>query len=158
MEMPKPTEAHKKFALMAGRWTGEECISPSPWDPKGGTAKSRSDNRVALNGFVLLHDYEQERNGAVTFRGHGVLSFDSPQQCYVMHWWDSTGSPVNEFKGKFDGPVLEMTSSGPQGLNRVLWDFSRAGRYRFKMDVSPDGKQWMTFMEGNSARDSELGG
>jgi hypothetical protein len=152
MEMPKPTEGHKKFNHLAGRWTGQEQISPSPWDPKGGTATGRSDNRIALDGFALLHDYEQERNGAVNFRGHGVLTFDPREQCYRMHWWDSTGSPTNEFKGAFEGPTLKMTARGPQGHSRVVWDFSQPSRYRFKMEVSPDGQKWMTFMEGDYAR------
>jgi hypothetical protein len=152
MEMPKPTEAHKKFALLAGRWSGQEQIHPSPWDPHGGKAVGRSDNRIALDGFVLLHDYEQERNGAVSFRGHGVLSFDAAEQCYCLHWWDSMGFPTNAFKGNFEGQVLRMSYVGPQGHNRVTWDFSQTGRYRFKMDVSPDGQQWHTFMEGDYSR------
>jgi hypothetical protein len=84
MEMPRPTESHQKLNLLAGRWTGQERLSPSPWDPKGGTVTGRSDNRIALDGFVLLHDYEQERGGAITFRGHGVLSYDAQGQCYRM--------------------------------------------------------------------------
>jgi hypothetical protein len=152
MEMPKPTEAHKKLTHLVGRWTGQEHISPSPWDPKGGVATGRSDNRIALEGFALLHDYEQERNGAITFRGHGVLTYDAQEQCYRMHWWDSMGSPVNELSGAFEGATLKMTSRGPQGLNRVVWDFSQAGRYRFEMEVSPDGQQWLTFMEGDYTR------
>jgi hypothetical protein len=39
-----------------------------------------------------------------------------------------------------------------QGLSRIVWDFSQAGRYRFMMEVSPDGQQWLTFMEGDYAR------
>ena len=152
MEMPKLTEAHKNFKYLAGQWSGQERIAPSPWDPKGGTATGYSDNRIALDGFVLVHDYEQQRNGATTFRGHGVLSFDPQEQCYRMHWWDSMGSPVNAFKGNFEGQVLKMTYVGPQGHNRVTWDFSQAGRYRFQMDISPDGQQWHTFMEGDYTR------
>jgi len=153
MEMPKPGESHQKFSLLAGRWTGQERISPSPWDPKGGTATGRSNNRIALDGFVLLHDYEQERNGAVTFRGHGVLSYDGQGQCYRMHWWDSMGSPGHEYKGGFEGSVLKMTSQGPQGHSRVIWDFSQTGGYRFKMEYSRDGQQWHTFMEGDYNRE-----
>ena len=41
-----------------------------------------------------------------------------------------------------------MTSQGPQGYNRGVWDYSKPGEYTFRMDVSPDGKQWQTFVEG----------
>jgi hypothetical protein len=97
---------------------------------------------------------EQERNGAVTFRGHGVLSFDSGEQCYRMHWWDSMGCPANEFKGTFERQVLRMSCAGPQGHNRVTWDFSQTDRYRFKMEVSSDGQEWHIFMEGDYSRQS----
>jgi len=152
MEMPKPTEAHKKLTTMAGKWAGQERLHPSPWDAKGGMATSRVDNRVALDGFALLHDYEQERNGAVTFRGHGVLTFDAREQCYLMHWWDSMGFGANVYKGKFEGTTLSMARREAQGHSRVVWEFPDGGNYKFRMDFSPDGSQWHPFMEGAYAR------
>ena len=153
MEMPKPTDAHKKLERLAGKWKGEEKMYPSPWDPKGGTAVARVNNRPALDGFTVVQDYEQERNGAVTFRGHGVFSYDAMQQCYVLHWWDTMGMPVNEFKGTLEGNILTMTDKKPQGLNRAVFDLRQEGKYNFKMEVSQDGKQWQTFMEGNYLRE-----
>src|SRR5689334_22163707 len=91
MEMPKPTDAHKKLNWLTGNWAGEEKMFPSPWDPKGGMAKARIHNRSAIDGFNVVQDYEQEHGGAVNFRGHGVFSYDANQKCYVLHWWDSMG-------------------------------------------------------------------
>jgi hypothetical protein len=85
MEMPKPTEVHHKLAKFAGRWTGKEKLSPSPWDPKGGAAVGHCNNRLAADGFVLLHEYVQERNGTASFHGHGVFSYDSAGKCYMLH-------------------------------------------------------------------------
>lgn len=152
MEMPKPTEAHRKLEKLAGEWSGEEKLHPSPWDPKGGPATGRAHNRVALDGFAVIHDYEQERGGAITFRGHGVFSYDAGKKEYVMHWWDSMGMPPNEFRGTWQGDVLTVTAPGSQGHSRAVWDLSEKGVYRFQMDVSQDGKQWMTFMEGRYTR------
>jgi hypothetical protein len=45
-----------------------------------------------------------------------------------------------------------MTSNNQQGHGRITWDFSQAGRYKFKMDFSPDGQQWHQFMEGDYNR------
>lgn len=99
MEMPKPADAHRKLERVVGRWTGEEKLFPSPWDPKGGTASSRVENRLALDGFAIVQDYEQERNGKICFRGHGVLRWEAQQQCYEMYWFDSMGMPPNIFRG-----------------------------------------------------------
>lgn len=154
MEMPKPTEAHRKLNALAGRWTGQEKMCPSPWDPTGGTAVGRSDNRLSVDGFVVLHDYEQERNGAVSFRGHGVFSYDSVAKSYLLHWWDSMGVAANVFKGDFEGTTLRMVCRDAQGNSRATWESLDAGRYRFRMEMSPDGQQWTTMMEGDYTRAS----
>ena len=152
MEMPKPTAAHAKLNAFVGRWTGKEIIPPCPWDPKGGDAIGRCDNRSSVDGFVVLHDYEQERNGAVNFRGHGVFSYDTSAKCYVLHWWDSMGVAPNVFKGDFDGNTLKMLCRDGQGHSRTTTEFSDSNHYRFRMEMSQDGRQWMTMMEGNYTR------
>ena len=155
MDMPKVTDAHKKLERLAGKWKGEEKMYPSPWDPKGGTAVGRVNNRPALDGFTVVQDYEQERNGAVTFRGHGVFSYNAMQQCYFLHWWDTMGMPPNEFKGTIEGNILTMTDKNPYGLNRAVFDLQQEGKYNFKMEASQDGKQWQTLMEGNYTKESK---
>ena len=153
MEMPKPTDAHKKLERLAGKWKGEEKMYPSPWDPNGGIAVGRVNNHPALDGFTIVQDYEQERNSAVSFRGHGVFSYDATQQCYLLHWWDTMGMPPNEFKGTIEGSILTMTDKKPQGLSRAVFDLRQEGKYNFKMEMSQDGRQWQTLMEGNYNRE-----
>ena len=84
MEMPKASDGHRKLEKIAGRWEGEETMYPSPWDPKGGKAIGRINSRVALNGFALINDYEQERDGAITFTGHGVFTYDPKADVYSL--------------------------------------------------------------------------
>jgi len=152
MEMPKPTEAHRKLEAFAGRWTGREKMSPSPWDPKGGTAVGRCDNRQAVDGFVIVHDYEQERDGRINFRGHGVFGFDATEQCHVLHWWDSMGMAANVFKGKFEGNTLQMLCRESFGTSRGTWEFLDANHYRFRMEMSQDGQPWATLIEAEYVR------
>lgn len=155
MEMPKPTDAHRKLQKLVGNWHGEERIFPSPWDSQGGTAIGRVQNRLALDGFVVVQDYEQERGGSVNLRGHGVFSWEATEQCYVMHWWDSMGMPPNVFRGNFQGDVLILTSKDQHGHSRATFDYHEQDRYSFKMEVSQDGNQWYTFMEGSYSNDVE---
>ena len=74
-------------------------MEPSPWDPKGGAALGRITGRMALNGFALIFDYEQERNGVVTFTGHGVYTYDPKEDLYTLSWFDCMGVPPEIFKG-----------------------------------------------------------
>jgi len=152
MEMPQVTDAHRKLEMFAGTWAGEETIAPTPWDAKGGTAMGRAVNRMAVGGFAMVQDYEQKRGGSISFTGHGVLRWDGVKKSYVMNWIDSMGMPPNEFSGQFEGNVLTMINRGPQGFSRAAWDFLEKGRYRFKMEVSPDGQAWHPFMEAVYAR------
>ena len=148
MEMPKPTDAHKKLEMLVGTWEGEEKMHPSPWSPEGGTAMGKVVNHTALDGFTVIQDYEQTAHGQTTFTGHGVFEWNPKESTYIMYWWDNYGSPASLFRGNFDGKVLTLTGKGEMGHNRVIFDLRETGGYAFKMDVSPDGKNWTTFMEG----------
>jgi len=149
MEMAQVTDAHRKLERLTGRWTGPEKMHPAPWDPTGGPATGNVDNRTALDGFAVVQDYFQERGGAISFRGHGVMYHDATRQDYVMDWLDSMGGPRSEFRGQFEGDVLKLTSNGPMGLCRCSFDLAKPGAYAFLMEVSPDGQQWFPAMEGS---------
>ncbi len=148
MEMPKPTDFHRKLEHMTGLWVGEERIAPSPLDPNGGTAKARVHNRVALNGFAVLQDYEQERNGSIVMRAHGVFRWDAARKEYVLHWFDMEGKPPVEFRGNFEGRELRMIAQHPQGFNRATFVFDGNGEYLYTLEVSRDSRQWQKFLEG----------
>jgi hypothetical protein len=113
-----------------------------------------SSRTASLDGFAVVQDYEQERHGSVTFRGHGVFWWDPAAQSYVLTWFDSMGLAPNEFRGRLEADVLTLTSQGPQGLSRAVFDLSDHGRYGFRMEVSGDGKEWQPLMEGSYERES----
>jgi len=152
MDMPKPGPAHQKLELLAGQWTGEELIMPSPMDPTGGPANSKVDNRLLLEGFILVQDYVQERSGRVNFEGHAVISYDAGTDTYVMDWWDSYGLTRSEYRGKLSGSTLTLESATAMGRARATYDLSKPGLYEFSMEVSMDGKNWATFMTGSYRR------
>ena len=65
MEMPKPQPEHGKLSFLTGKWVGDEKILPSPWDPQGGPASSKVEARTDLDGFNVIMDYVETRNGQV---------------------------------------------------------------------------------------------
>ena len=153
MEMPQPSDAHRRLEKLVGAWRGEEQMAPSPWSPAGGTAAARVRNVRALDGLAVVQDYAQERGGAVTFRGHGVFRWDGAAGEYVLHWFDSMGQAPNEFRGAFDGDVLTVVSRTPDGFVRAVFDFGEAGRYTYRMEVSPDAAAWVPMMDGTYHRE-----
>lgn len=153
MDMPKPGAAHQKLSALVGEWAGDETLHPSPWDPAGGPAEARVTNRWTADGFAVVQEYEQSRNGEVTFRGLGVFSYDPSRDEYVMHWWDSMGSPVNQYRGRLEGNRLTLGAPMPQGgHSRTSWVLTGPDAHDFLMEVSPDGETWHPAMEGRYRR------
>lgn len=147
MEMPKPTAGHKRMEVLAGTWEGEETMHPSQWDPKGGTAVGRTKSKLDLSGFAVIGDYEQERDGKVTFAGHSVTTYDPKRDLYVMHWFDCMGSPPEVFEGNFEGDKLILAHGGPGMHARMTYDLGTPGEMKTMMEMSPDGADWKTLFE-----------
>ncbi len=153
MEMPKPSDRHRKLEALAGTWIGEETMFPSPWDPKGGTAVGRTHARMDLDGFFLLSDYTQERDGQVGYRGHGVFGWNPKAQRYSMHWFDGMGGiPPEAAHGTWEGDTLSFQHSTAMGHSRYTWILDGKDRQRFRLENSPDGERWATFLEATYRR------
>jgi len=153
MQMPPPTAEHDRLKALVGSWTAEETLHPSAWDPKGGKATATVLSRMDMDGFWLLTDYVQTRDGKVTYRGHGVFGWDPASSSYLMYWFDSMGSiAAAPAKGRLDGNRLVFAQQGPMGHSRYTYDFQAEGKYRFSIEHSQDAKSWATFMDGNYRR------
>jgi hypothetical protein len=148
MEMPTPSVAHAQLARLAGNWEGQETLSPSPIAPQGGVAVGRYHCHMALHDFFLLADYEQERDGAVTFRGHGVFGWEEAAQRYSMYWFDSTGYfPRGPASGSWDGDTLTLAHEYEGGHARYVWTVTD-GTMRLRIENSRDGRSWTTVLAG----------
>jgi uncharacterized protein YodC (DUF2158 family) len=148
MEMPKPGPGHQILNRLAGQWEGDESMYPSQWDPKGGVARGRMSSRVALGGFALLSDYEQSRDGRVTYQGHSVVTFDSKSGSYLMHWFDCMGGAAEIFTGRFDGNVLTVAHGGPGMHARMAYDVTDGDVMKTRMEMSSDGTEWRALFDG----------
>ena len=151
MEMPKPSAGHRKLEMLAGNWEGEERMHPSERDPKGGTAVGRTKSRMGVGGFALMTDYEQERNGVISFSGHGMYTYDPKKDVYSLYWIDSMGSPPEMFSGGFTGDVLTLAHGGPMHV-RLRWDLSKSGHLSSMMEMSGDGLSWKKLFDGEYRR------
>ena len=149
MDMPMPTAEHRRLHAFAGEWLGEEKMFPSPWGP-GGPALGRSTSRVDLEGFFVIHDYIQEIDGRVMFRGHSVFGYDTQAKEYTWYWVDSMGQPPESAaRGLWEGNTLTFVSTGPQGMSRYVYHFVDERTYTMRIEQSRDGgKTFSPFMDG----------
>lgn len=145
-EMPRPGPAHAKLKQLSGRWAGPETMLPSPWSPQEEQRFGRIDARV-LEGFFVISEYEQKAGDQVTFRGHGVYSYDPKAEEYVMYWFDSMGGAGGVARGRLEGNQLTFQNTSPMGHHRYRYTFHQ-GETVFEMAMSQDGSKWDVMMVG----------
>jgi hypothetical protein len=159
MEMPKPSQEHQRLHALCGEWIGDETLSPSPWGP-GGRAVARVTTRLELDGFYVVQDYVEEKDGRVTFRGHGLFSYDTQAREYCRYWFDSIGFvPDAPARGAWEGDTLTFRYSSPRGQARYTYRFESDRLHHLRLENSFDGGQkWTTFLEAIYRRVSADGG
>ena len=151
--MPQPNENHRRLHRLAGTFVGQETLFPSPWSP-GGTALGRNEGRVDVDGFFVIQDYRQERDGRVIYRGHGIFGWDDRERAYVWYWVDSMGEiPAAPTRGQWNGDTLVFEQESGGRSSRYTYVFSDESSYRFKIESSSDGGvSWFPFMEATYRR------
>ena len=151
---PSPLPEHKKLALFAGEWTGEETVFPSRWQA-GGRATSRVSARIALNGFYLIQDSVQTRDGKESFASHGVFTYDREDRTYKLFWHDSLGyySPAPA-SGGWAAKSLVLVRGSLRGNARHVYEIVDDNTYNMKIQFSPDSEGWNDVLTGVYRRNS----
>lgn len=147
-------EQRKLNELFTGTWRGEEKLYPSDWDPQGGPAFGTWICHASLDGFNVLVDYIEERDGKVVYRGHGIHGWDAQEQTFLAYWFDNIGvMPKTPTRGTLDGNRYTYQSDdGPQGWTRMTYEWS-GDVFEFRIDKSKDqGKTWSPMHEGRYTR------
>ncbi len=152
MQMPRPSPEQQALSIMAGDWLGKEQVQPSPFDIAGGTAIGHVHNCLGLDGFIIVHDYVQERNGKVSLCAHAIVQWDTLAKQAVMYWFDSFGMPPTTFRGMLKDNILTLITPQGTGFSRITYDFSKPGSYTYRMEVSIDGTEWYPFTSGDYTR------
>jgi hypothetical protein len=110
--------------------------------------------RLDLDGFFVVQDYVEEKDGRVAFRGHGVFGYDAQAGTYAWYWVDSMGFvPDAPARGQWQGDTLLLEKTTPRGRARYLHRISPEGSYEFSIESSFDGgATWLKFMSGTYRR------
>ena len=149
---PTALEEHRKLSVFAGEWSGEETIYPSRWS-EGGSATAIVKAHMALNGFYLIQDTVQMRDGAETFGTHGVFTYDREDRRYKLFWHDSLGyySPAPA-SGGWTGKTLILVRGSLRGNARHVYEVVDDNNYSMKIQFSPDAEGWADVLTGTYRR------
>jgi hypothetical protein len=137
-----------RLAAFAGEWNGEEVVYPSRW-VAGGTATSRVVARMDLNGFYLIQDTVQMRDGKEAFATHGLFTYDREDRTYKLFWYDSLGyTPPAPASGGWVGNTLTLVRGSLRGNARHLYEIIDDDSYSMKIQFSPDAEGWADVLTG----------
>jgi hypothetical protein len=139
---------HARLAAFAGEWDGEEVVFPSRWTA-GGPATSRTVARMDLNGFYLIQDSVQIRDGKQVFATHGIFTFDRDDRTYKLFWYDSLGyTPPSPASGGWVGKTLTLVRGSLRGNARHVYEIIDDDSYSLKIQFSPDAEGWADVLTG----------
>jgi hypothetical protein len=143
-----PLPEHARLAAFAGEWNGEEVVFPSRWT-EGGTATSHVVARMDLNGFYLIQDSVQTRDGKQSFATHGIFTFDREDRTYKLFWYDSLGyTPPSPASGGWVGKTLTLVRGSLRGNARHVYEIIDEDSYSLKIQFSPDAEGWADVLTG----------
>jgi hypothetical protein len=143
-----PLPEHARLAAFAGEWNGEEVVFPSRWT-EGGTATSRVVAHMDLNGFYLIQDSVQTRDGKQSFATHGIFTFDREDRTYKLFWYDSLGyTPPSPASGGWVGKTLTLVRGSLRGNARHVYEIIDDDSYSLKIQFSPDAEGWADVLTG----------
>ena len=143
-----PLPEHARLSAFAGEWNGEEMVYPSRWNA-GGPATSHVVARIDLNGFYLIQDSVQMRDGKQSFATHGVFTYDRDDRTYKLFWHDSLGyyapSPAS---GGWINKSLVLVRGSLRGNARHVYEVVDDNTYNLKIQFSPDAEGWADVLTG----------
>jgi hypothetical protein len=143
-----PLPEHARLAAFAGEWNGEEVVFPSRWTD-GGTATSHVVAHMDLNGFYLIQDSVQTRDGKQSFATHGIFTFDREDRTYKLFWYDSLGyTPPSPASGGWVGKTLTLVRGSLRGNARHVYEIIDDDSYSLKIQFSPDAEGWADVLTG----------
>ncbi|OKO86077.1 DUF1579 domain-containing protein [Bradyrhizobium sp. AS23.2] len=143
-----PLAEHARLAAFVGEWNGEEVVFPSRWT-EGGPATSRTVARMDLNGFYLIQDSVQMRDGKQIFATHGIFTYDRDDRTYKLFWYDSLGyTPPSPASGGWVGKTLTLVRGSLRGNARHVYEIIDDNSYSLKIQFSPDAEGWADVLTG----------
>jgi hypothetical protein len=106
-----------------------------------------------LNGFYLIQDTVQTRDGNETFATHGVFTYDRDDRTYKLFWHDSLGyySPAPA-SGGWAAKSLILVRGSLRGNARHVYEVVDDNNYTMKIQFSPDAEGWADVLTGTYRR------
>ena len=152
MPVPKPAPELSQLDYLAGDWISDGDLKPGPMGP-GGKVTSNGHVYWMEGKFFLI--MESKMTGAM---GDGtylaVMGYDPEKKVYTYN--DFSMGQVGHSEGTVSGDTWTWTSDENMGgqtiKGRYTMKILSPTSYTYKYEMSKDGTNWTTVMEGKSTK------
>lgn len=146
----------KKLEYFAGAWSTECTITQGPWGMGGKFISTASSEWMPGNFFLQGHnDFKMPPELGGEGKGASFIGYDTEQNTYTLDAFNSQGRR-EAWKGTVSGDTWTWTGSqtygGQEFQQRMTMKIVNPTSYNVKFEISMDGKEWMTFMEGKATK------
>lgn len=130
MKLTQPSEGHKLFNDLVGKWTYTSKFWMKP-DAKAEESKGTMTAKLAFGGRFLQQEVKGKMQGQ-KFEGMGLLGYDNVRQEYQTVWFDNMATGMMIGTGQYDAAAKlykeEMVGSCP-----MTGDKQKATRSELKL-------------------------
>jgi len=120
MQMPRPTEAHKRMLEGVGVWTGVMKASYPGMPPMSSKV---TETVEALGAFHTVTDFRAEFMG-MPYHGHGLMGFDEAKGEAFGTWTDNMSPHTSFMRGTVemegDTTTIEMRYEAPTPMGELV--------------------------------------
>jgi Protein of unknown function (DUF1579) len=156
-QMPaKPGPEVKKLEYFVGTWTTEGTVSQGPWGAGGKFSSTDTTEWMSGNFFVVGHaDFKMPPEIGGEGKETSFMGYDTDENVYTYNAFNSQGRREAS-KGTVSGDTWTWNSSQNYGGQDIKQKMTiktvSPTSYNMKFEISMDGTNWMTFMEGKATK------
>ncbi len=153
---PKPGPEVKKLDYFVGTWSVEGTIAQGPWGAGGKFTTTDTTEWMPGSFFVEGHsDFKMPPEVGGDGKAISYMGYDTDENVYTYDEFNSQGRREVS-KGTVSGDTWTWTSSqtysGQEVKQKMTIKVLTPASYSLKFEISMDGTNWMTFMDGKATR------
>jgi hypothetical protein len=152
----KPGTEVKKLDYFVGSWTVDGTVAPGPWGAGGKFSSTDTTEWMPGSFFAEGHvDFKMPPEVGGEGKAISYMGYDTDENVYTRDEFNSQGRR-EAAKGTVSGDTWTWTStqtySGQEIKQKMTIKVLTPTSYNMKFEISMDGTNWMTFMEGKATK------
>jgi Protein of unknown function (DUF1579) len=155
MAPSQPAPELKKLDFMSGNWTADGDVKPNPSMPSGSKFSTTSHAEWMDGNYFLVEHSDVAFTGMGKMKELAVMGYDPERKVYTYTAFNSMGE-AESATGTVDGDTWTWLSDEHMGgatmKGRFTMKVLSPTSYTMKFELSQDGSNWTTGMEGKATK------